>query len=429
MRRRINLLVAATMALVLLALGAPIALLLRSEAEQRALADATLRAQALVPVAVGTASFSSFLTGNQGLDASVRRGSGEVLGAPMPRTPSVQLAEHGRSFAARTDTGVELLLGVVSPTTGNAVIRIHVPDGTLYQGAWRTLSALAGLSLALFLLGLFVADRMARRLLVPVVELAATADRLSSGELSARARVGGPPEIHRVGTELNRLADRIAELLTAEREEVADLAHRLRTPLTALRLDVDGRAAAGDPAAPADTAITARLRTGVDEVERQVDEVIRTARRPVREGAVVLADLVYTASDRVRYWSALAEDTGRTLTADLPAGPAPIRTSAEDLRAALDALLGNVFAHTPDGVPVEVTIAYGPRRTVSLVVSDAGPGFAEDDPTRRGRSRSGSSGLGLDIARRTAEAAGGELRTGAARSGGARVELEFPLVD
>jgi signal transduction histidine kinase len=97
-----------------------------------------------------------------------------------------------------------------------------------------------------------------------------------------------------------------------------------------------------------------------------------------------------------------------------------------DLAAALDALLGNVFSHTPDGTAmgVEVTIAAG---AAVLTVHDAGPGFETPPRTDAGMVTDGSTGLGLDIARRTVQAAGGSMRLGASASGGALVELVFPI--
>src|SRR6185437_12793810 len=101
---------------------------------------------------------------------------------------------------------------------------------------WAVLGVLA---IVLFGLGLLFADRFGRRLVGSVTALAATADRLAAGDLTARASPAGGPELRRVGVELNRLAGRIQHLLADAREEAADVAHRLRTPLAALRLNVD----------------------------------------------------------------------------------------------------------------------------------------------------------------------------------------------
>jgi signal transduction histidine kinase len=84
-----------------------------------------------------------------------------------------------------------------------------------------------------------------------------------------------------------------------------------------------------------------------------------------------------------------------------------VRSSAEDLTAALDALVENVVAHTPDGTPARITLTRE-QNGVRIVVADKGPGIPLG-AGERGRSDRGSTGLGLDIARRCAEAAGGEL--------------------
>jgi signal transduction histidine kinase len=338
---------------------------------------------------------------------------GRTSGAPAQRSPSIALAARGQAFTATTeDGGLEVLLPVEGLAGGTAVVRSYAPPALLREGVVRTQLVLGLLGVALFLVGLVLADRLGRRLVGSVTDLAATADRLAAGDLTARATPSRTPELRRVGVELNRLAGRIQGLLAEQREEVADLAHRLRTPITALRLDVDGLR---------DGEERTRLDADVDTLNRIVDEVIRTARRPVREGAGASADLVSVVADRARFWSALADDGGRRFDRVLPAVPVPVRATAEDLSAALDALLENVFSHTPDGTAVRVTASWLPDGGGVLAVEDAGPGFVSYEG--RGASTAGSTGLGLDIARRTAEAAGGSMRLGTSPLGGALVEL------
>jgi signal transduction histidine kinase len=310
---------------------------------------------------------------------------------------------------------VEVLVPVQGLTSGTAVVRVFVPESVLHSGVTRSWLLLGGIGLALVALSLLLADRLGRRLVGSVTALAATADRLAAGETAVRLAPSGPPEVRRVGAELNRLAARIEELLRAEREEVANLAHRLRTPLTALRLDID---------AVPDPQDQARLDEGVEALRREVDELIRTARRPVRSGVHPRADLVAVVTERTAFWSALAEESGRRLDLVAPPGPIVVAAPGQDLAAALDALLDNVFSHTPDGVPLRVSIHRGGSE-VTVVVEDDGPGLARGAHAQ-GRS-SGSTGLGLDIARRTAEAAGGTMHLGAGPLGGARVELTFPV--
>lgn len=408
-RAQVNLLVATTTAVVLAAFLAPLGIVLRNTAEQRAIADATTRAQAAAAlVALGQTPRDDEVS------LTVFYADGRRAGTPADRGPSVELASRGEAFAARTAGGVEVLVPVQGLSTGTAVVRVFVPDSSLHSGVLRSWLLLAAVGLVLVALSLLLADRLGRRLVGSVTALAATADRLAAGDLTVRPTPAGPPELQRVGTALHRLAARIEQLLQAEREEVASLAHRLRTPLTALRLDVD---------AVRDPQDQTRLGSDVEALTREVDELIRTARRPVREGVAPRADLVAVAAERVSFWSALAEDSGRRLEVSLPAQPAVVAVPAPDLAAALDALLGNVFAHTPDGVPLRVSAVAG-AETVVLTVEDGGPGLPATLDVRA--AGPGSTGLGLDIARRTAEAAGGRLRLGTGTLGGALIELTFP---
>jgi signal transduction histidine kinase len=102
-----------------------------------------------------------------------------------------------------------------------------------------------------------------------------------------------------------------------------------------------------------------------------------------------------------------------------------VRTSGADLEAALDALLGNVIAHTPDGTNFAVSLEPLPGGGCLMVVADEGSGFADNDVVRRGESRAGSTGLGLDIVRRTAMASGGDVRLSQTSAGGARVSVRL----
>jgi len=113
----------------------------------------------------------------------------------------------------------------------------------------------------------------------------------------------------------------------------------------------------------------------------------------------------------------------REVTVELAPGPVLVRVSRDDLMACVDILLENVFAHTPEGVAFTIRLSRRAGGGAWLVVADDGPGFGDVDPTQRGLSRGGSTGLGLDIARRIAEGSGGSLVTGRSASGGGAVTL------
>lgn len=422
MRRQVALLVAATTSLVVLAFLLPLALLLQTLAEDRAVAAGLQEAQGLAVVAAVVtdpaqlAPVVELADGSSPREVSVVLPGGAVVGAPVPAgSPSLDLAARGTSAVVEVAAGREVLVPVEG-SAGRAVVRSLVPDAELRRGVLPAVLALAGLGVALLAVAVLVADRLARGTVRPVVDLARTAHALAGGDLTARVEPAGPQEVREVAAALNGLAGRTTELLAAEREAAADLSHRLRTPMTALRLEVEALPAPG----------AERVVAGLAALDRAVDDVIRSARRPVREGAAARCDAGAVVGERVAFWAVLAEDQGRAVEVELAPGPLPVRLLGEDLAAAVDALVGNVLSHTPDGTPLSVTVR---RRddAVEVSVADRGPGMSASAPVR-GRSGAGSTGLGLDIARRTATAAGGRLVLRDRRGGGARVTLVAPLL-
>jgi signal transduction histidine kinase len=418
MRLRVILLVIATSSLVLVSFLVPLALVLRTLAADRAISAATAQAQSMAPLVTTLEPASLRLTVDQ-VNADTRNPvtiflpSGTELGQPVPVSPAVLLARHGRSFSAQAPGGEQVLVAVQGLVGGPAVIRTFVPGAVLRHGVTRAWMLLGAVGLLLLVLSVAVADQLARSLVRPLTALARVSDRLAAGDLSARAEVTGPPEVRRAGAGLNRLAVRIGELLAHERETVADLSHRLRTPLTALRIDAES---------VQDTAEMERLLADVGSVERTVSEIIREARRP-GGGTPPLCDAAQVITERAAFWRPLAEDQDRRMTVGVAPGPVHVLVSRDDLAACADILLENVFAHTQEGAAFRIRLSRRAAGGAWLVVADDGPGFGEADPTRRGQSSGGSTGLGLDIARRIAEASGGTLTLGRSASGGGSVTL------
>jgi signal transduction histidine kinase len=427
-RARVLVLVAATTSLVLVAFLVPLALLLRTVAADRAVQGATVEAQALSSL-VATADRAALAPAVQQVDATARAditvflADGSRLGSPAERSALVELAALGNSASGAVAGGREIVFAVRDGAGAFAVIRTFVPEAELTAGVDRAWLLLAGLGLGLLVTSLVVADRLARSLVRSTAELATVSHRLGQGELDARATTDGPGELAVVAAALNGLAGRIADLLREERETVADLAHRVRTPLTALRLDAE---------ALADPADAARIGSGVDGVQRAVTQAIEQARRRGSDAAAgrpAECDAAAAVRERIAFWAVLAEDTDRAMTVDVEPGPVPVALGRADLDAAVDALLGNVFAHTPDGTAFTVRLAPDGARGAVLTVEDAGSGPAAGRAALlyRGASGGGSTGLGLDIARRAAEQTGGRLDLGRSEAGGFRVTLRLGL--
>ncbi len=448
MRRRILLLVVGMTTLVIIAFAIPMALLIRSTVAQHN-QDQTQSQARYVALAIRTSTAAEIkkyvtkLSDSTGRPTSVQIGDTSTFIGSTPAdnterpNPSGGNGEQPGGFGPSNPDRVPGSGGggpgggrltQLAPAPGGQVafaggilssgqfftVRVYLSDEAKYAGEGGKFWLLGGAALLLIILGAAAGEVLTRRITRPLVETASTAVQLSHGDTTARAPVDGPAEVAEVGRALNRLADRIDELIAEERETVADLSHRLRTPLTALRLDAE---ALHDPVD------AERVGNHVTQLERMLTAVIHAARRPQREGRMPSSDARDVVRDRVAFWSALADDQGRTGSVLLPAGPLPVRCSAEDLGAAVDALLENVIAHTPEGTDFAVTLepfAAGAR----LTVSDEGPGLP-DQPPVRGRSDRGSSGLGLDIARRCAEGSGGSMTLGSSPSGGACITLEL----
>ncbi|HEY5201324.1 MAG TPA: HAMP domain-containing sensor histidine kinase [Acidothermaceae bacterium] len=430
MRRRLLILAAATTTLVIVAFLVPLSVLVRNLAHQRALNDGLKESQRVVnavqtiertPAAIGEAVKGS----PAGIVVSVRLGNGQWVGGlpPDPDSPARQFAvgPNGtelREVQVRYKGGLEIWHPVTDAPGKPIVIRTFVSASLFNKGVFSAIVILVLVGIAILAVAMIIADQLARWTVRPVAALASTANRLSSGQMLARAPVTGPREVVEVGIAMNRLAKRINELLDDEREQVADLSHRLRTPVAAVKLAVEAL-----PESPEAT----RLTEHVDALERTVGSVIREARRGVREQPAPACDVVSVVKERVAFWAVLAEDQGRRVELRLPTVSRFVRVSADDLAAAIDALLENVFAHTAEGTAMAVAVELD-RVDAWITVSDEGPGIGPDS-VDRGRSAGGSTGLGLDIVRRTAQGSGGSFGVGASPTGGAAMMMRLGPAD
>lgn len=409
----------AVTSMVALAFVIPLGLLAAQMARESAISDARAQAAAVVPV-LGVSEDGTVLA--HAVAATGPGAAGRLavhlpdrptVGRPHARSADVTLVGQRReATTAPSPGGLAYLQPVLLSGGRTAVVEVYVPDARLHHGvltAWLAMGALAVLMVAGSVL---VADRLGARLVAAARALSAAARAFGADDLSARVAPAGPPELVDAGTAFNAMADRMIAFVDAERQLAADLSHRLRTPLTALQLDAE-RLPPGE--------VSDRITQAVRALEEETDAIITGAGRTAAARADDSTDLVDVLADRMAFWAVLADDHQRSWQVTGAHRPVWLPVPRAELIAAVDALLGNVFEHTPQGTPFRVDVT--PR---SLVVQDAGPGVPDPDAAQqRGVSGSGSTGLGLSIVRRIATTLRGEVRVDRGDLGGARITLTF----
>lgn len=430
MRGRIVWLVAATTSAVVMAFVIPLCLLVANLAEDRASARVRDQAQS---VATLVATIGDPTSLEQTISSLAAEGPAvllvtaddTVVGAPATLPPDTLTGVRDAradqaAFVLRQDHGVDAFVPVVIPG-GTVVVVATASQAEVTAGVTRAWVIIGGLGVVLVAASVLLARDLGRRVTNPVTDVATVAHRLREGDHSARAQISGPSETVELGQALNALAERVDGLVAQERRHVADLGHRLRTPITALRLDTD---------LITDPDVAARVREHVDHLHRSIDQVVRDARRPVREVLATGCDLAVVVRDRVAFWAPLAEDQARPLAVSTPgpgADPVRVAISTEDVDEVVDILMDNVFAHTPEGTAIDVRVQIDGTagRRAHLIVTDSGPGLSLP-AQERGASTSGSTGLGLDIVRRICEQAGGSLTLQDAPGGGLSARIDLP---
>ncbi|HSR43988.1 MAG TPA: HAMP domain-containing sensor histidine kinase [Acidimicrobiia bacterium] len=423
MRRWLSLYALSITSIVIIAFLVPLAVLIRDLAVDRAMNAAEREAQTVARFAStiddspeSIAALENTLAAAPG--TSVMLSDGTVLGASLPAGVDLAAArELGQAYRQSLDESEAVVVPVLRGAGAPWVIVIAVPSASLTEGVASAWLVLGALGLGLIGLAFVVADRMGRAVVKPIRDLVEATHRLGKGELTVAVDPGGPSELAEVGAAFNTLTGRVSTLMDRERETAADISHRLRTPLTALKLDIEALGKHVD---------VSRLHHDVDELERVVSHVINEARRSVREGVGVVADLVEIVAERAEYWGWLAADQDRRWILDIEVRRASVNGHSGDFEAMLDALLGNVFAHTPAGTGYRIILREPERGLVELVVADQGPGIADEGLLERGASGGRSTGLGVDIVRGTAEAAGGKAHWESGDPAGTLVRVVLP---
>ena len=347
-------------------------------------------------------------------------------------------------------SGLRPINGVLESGGRHYLVRTQTaPDGTLVvTGADLQPTADVQAALARLLMGvglsagaasLFGGWLLAGRALRPMAQLIDDAATLGPGDLHRRLT---PParmdEVGRLTLTLNGMLDRIAESVERQRLFVAMAAHELRTPLAALRVELEMverdeatldeyRQAVRD--AQGDVIRLSSLATSLLELAATQDEAHRIERRPVQ--------LQQMASAVVRGVDPLARQRGVAITVDVP--DAVVRVDRTRVEHAIGNLLNNAVTYGGRGSEVQVRcrIDEGPgARMLTIEVLDQGPGLGSNpteglfEPFIRGaRAQGVGSGLGLATVASAVRAHGGTFGADNRDGGGARFWFTIPSED
>jgi signal transduction histidine kinase len=261
--------------------------------------------------------------------------------------------------------------------------------------------AMAALALGVVALAVGAALLTARRLARPLERIASAAANLDRRKELEQIGPTGIGELDAVTTALSDSARRLEETLARERAFSADASHQLRTPLAALRLELESIELEADPPPQVDSALQEvdRLQGTIDTLLAVVRDVPRGDRR---------AGLVKIADRAQRSWHTRLAASGRPIRVRAIAGEIVAAAEPGVVEQILDVLIENAGRHGDGAVTIGVR-AEGDWTAID--VSDEGPGFGPDpEAAFSRRRRSAGHGIGLSLARSLAAAEGGSLR-------------------
>jgi signal transduction histidine kinase len=245
------------------------------------------------------------------------------------------------------------------------------------------------------------------------------------------SEAGVPSEIAPLVHSLNSLLARLKRAFSSQRAFVADAAHELRSPLTALKLQLQLLSRAPDEAARANA--LEKLNQGVDRSTHLIDQLLTAARTDPNDTTVALVPTDLAEQVRLAIADVFIFAQTRHVGIELD-GVQHIDIAADAATLCILArnLLDNAIRYTPDGGSVHVNIAVAERKAL-LVIEDSGPGIPQQDRERvfdrfyrREENRQPGSGLGLSIVKNIVEQHGAQVELGTSGYGGLKVSVMFP---
>ncbi len=255
-----------------------------------------------------------------------------------------------------------------------------------------------------------------RRISHPLLSMVDATQRMAEGDLTVRMTANSHDELGLLARTFNTMAERVENTISTLKRFVADAAHEINTPITALRTNLE-LATAGEHSADF-KADMARAQIELERLETLTRGLLTLSRLEAHSTAPVWADMDLAALVRQTYerYASRAEQAGVSLVLDSPTPSEVIQADERQFVRVLDNLLDNALKFTPSGGTVTVKLSDTPEE-ICLSVADTGIGIhAEDLPKlfsrfHRGRNAAAypGNGLGLVIAKAIVEEHGGQI--------------------
>jgi signal transduction histidine kinase len=348
---------------------------------------------------------------NRAAAALARRGGGHVeLSSPRSRLYAAPVEEARRRL-------------------GTVVAAISLDP---YRRTQRIALVASGvLALVLFLVSAVLARWLLGAALRPVAQMTEQASEWSERDLDRRFGLGAPhDELTKLAATLDRLLDRITASLRREQRFSAEISHELRTPLA--RISAEAELALGQERTTAEyRAALESVRANAEQLAGAVETLVAAARAESSpRGTADAGAAIARAADAC---AGLAEERGIELSVVAPPRPVRVDTDAQVLERVLVPLIENACHYGRGRVEVR---ASADSTGISITVDDDGPGVAVGErerifePGERGSAaeavgRERGAGLGLALARRLAQAAGGDIAAEPG-AGGGRFRVTLP---
>lgn len=407
MRARIVGTTVAVAAIAVLLLAIPLALAVSAvyndETAQTLFADAANAAASVpAPLVPGDVVEIPATSSHAAIGVYTADGTRVAGAGPAHADPVTLAALRGKPSTARGNGEVSVALPVGAHESLVGAVRAALPQSAVddrIRGTWLVMTGVgAGAILVAGLLAVWQARRLSR----PLDLLAMTAGRLGEGDFSAPTAPSKVKEIDTVMQVMQRTSERLAGVLERERAFSADASHQLKTPLTALRIRLEGALMRPDDDRDAE------IRGAVEEIDRlqaSVDDLLRLARDVPGDRQSLDVTGLITASASM--WRSRLGGAGRHLEVQVPNGLSRITISESALRQILDILVDNAIKHGGGTVTVSARELQG-----GLIIDVADEGAGVDDPQpifERRRSGGGGAGIGLALARSLVQAEQGRL--------------------